>query len=218
MFTVKIYRAGGVVVEKETITAGMVGWKIRLAFSPIWKRVAKWAYFRAGETTTEPVKIAGGDAVVEMEVPWEVLATAGEYLEIAIKGISGDGDTVIPTTYINLGMIQEGAGEEEGSEPSPTPLEALWLALGNLTELNTETKESLVVAINEVLAKANTGGSGEGGTGQSFKVGDGLKLDLETNTLFVDTASEVEADNTKPITSAAVYTTVGNIEVLLSTI
>lgn len=52
----------------------------------------------------------------------------------------------------------------------------------------------------------------------SFNVGNGLKFDQQTNTLSVDTADIVEKDNTLPITSAAVYTTVGNIEALLETI
>lgn len=51
-----------------------------------------------------------------------------------------------------------------------------------------------------------------------YNIGSGLLLDEETNTLSVDTATTVEEDNTRPITSAAVYTTVGNIEILLETI
>lgn len=62
----------------------------------------------------------------------------------------------------------------------------------------------------------DTGVSASGGA--SYKIGEGLKLDLNTNTLSVDTATEVEADNTKPITAAAVHETVGNIEALLGTI
>lgn len=54
--------------------------------------------------------------------------------------------------------------------------------------------------------------------GAQYIIGDGLKLDVETNTLSVDTVDAVEEDNTKPVTSAAVYETVGNIEVLLETI
>lgn len=52
----------------------------------------------------------------------------------------------------------------------------------------------------------------------AYKIGHGLKLDESTNTLSVDTADEVEQDNTLPVTSAAVAATVGNIEVLLGTI
>ena len=56
----------------------------------------------------------------------------------------------------------------------------------------------------------------EGG-GFGYQIGNGLKV-TGTNTLEVDTATNVEQDNTLPITSAAVYTTVGNIEILLGTI
>lgn len=49
-----------------------------------------------------------------------------------------------------------------------------------------------------------------------YQIGSGLKLDAATNTLSVDTADAVEEDNTKPITSAAVFVEVGNIEALLA--
>lgn len=51
----------------------------------------------------------------------------------------------------------------------------------------------------------------------SIIVGDGLKI-TDTGRLSVDTADDVEKDNSKPITSAAVYTEVGNINALLATI
>lgn len=54
------------------------------------------------------------------------------------------------------------------------------------------------------------------GSGMDYAIGHGLKV--ENNVLLVDTAQEVEQDNTLPITSAAVHTTVGNIEILLKTI
>ena len=49
-----------------------------------------------------------------------------------------------------------------------------------------------------------------------IRVGDSLKI--TGGVLSVDTASSVEKDNTKPVTSGAVYTEIGNIEVLLSNI
>lgn len=56
----------------------------------------------------------------------------------------------------------------------------------------------------------------ETGGGAPYKIGYGLKV-LD-NTLMVDAADAVEQDNTKPVTSAAVYTEVGNINALLATI
>lgn len=57
---------------------------------------------------------------------------------------------------------------------------------------------------------------GGGGSGTSFTTDE--TLTLKNGILGVNTAKAVEADNTLPITSAAVHTTVGNIEVLLQTI
>lgn len=47
-----------------------------------------------------------------------------------------------------------------------------------------------------------------------IKVGQNLKIDAN-GVLSVDTANTVEQDNTKPVTSAAVHTQLGNIEALL---
>lgn len=55
-------------------------------------------------------------------------------------------------------------------------------------------------------------------------IGEGLPFNIdntliyENNTLGVNTATNAEQDNTLPITSAAVYETLGNIEILLGTI
>lgn len=50
-----------------------------------------------------------------------------------------------------------------------------------------------------------------------IKVGKNLIIS-EDGTLSVDTASAVQQDNTKPVTSGAVYLQIGNIEALLNTI
>ena len=50
--------------------------------------------------------------------------------------------------------------------------------------------------------------------GVNFKLDETLRL--EDGVLKVNTAKKVEKDNTLPVTSAAVHTTVGNIEVLLA--
>ena len=54
-------------------------------------------------------------------------------------------------------------------------------------------------------------------TGGGYRV-DPVTLKLENGMLSVNTANTAEQDNTQPITSAAVYTQLGNIEVLLSAI
>lgn len=82
--------------------------------------------------------------------------------------------------------------------------------IGDLADLTTEAKTNLVAAINEAARS--------GGGGTKYQIGNGLILDAKTNTLAVDTANAVEQDNTKPITSSAVYAVVGNINALLATL
>lgn len=103
------------------------------------------------------------------------------------------------------------AGAEPPDEPSKRWFDAIQAQIGDLSKLTTKAKDNLVAAINEA---ARSGG----GSGGGYNIGSGLKLDAETNTLSVDTAESVEKDNTKPVTSAAVYTEVGNINALLATI
>lgn len=56
----------------------------------------------------------------------------------------------------------------------------------------------------------------EGNPGVSFETDATLKL--ENGVLSVNTVNAVEEDNTLPVTSAAVYSQLGNIEILLGTI
>ena len=61
---------------------------------------------------------------------------------------------------------------------------------------------------------ALTGRLGGGGGSVPYKIGAGLKV--VEGELMVDTANAVEQDNTRPVTSAAVYVEIGNIEALLA--
>ena len=63
--------------------------------------------------------------------------------------------------------------------------------------------------------KGQLGGTAGGG-GIPDRIGAGLKV--EESVLMVDTANVVEEDNTKPVTSAAVYVEIGNIEALLASL
>lgn len=59
-------------------------------------------------------------------------------------------------------------------------------------------------------------GGAAGGGGVPYQNGAGLKV--EENVLMVDAANAVEEDNTKPVTSAAVFVEIGNIEALLASL
>ena len=74
---------------------------------------------------------------------------------------------------------------------------------------------------NELIQEKikNSGGSSGGSSGSTtnLKAGENINI-TDDGYISVVTTNEVEEDNTKPITSAAVYTEVGNINVLLKTI
>lgn len=195
----------------ELLTAGMAkAVTVEFVFSDDWDGLTKTAVFSAGRTTVDVLESAwDGNKVV---VPHEILADAGPIARVGVYGANADG-LILPTVWVTLGKVMPAA--EPSGDPGADPTLPIWAQLqkqiGDLDDLQTYNKGNLVDAINEARS---SGGSGGGG----YTIGDGLKLDVATNTLSVDTAAAVEKDNTKPVTSAAVYTEVGNINALLATI
>lgn len=195
----------------ELLTAGMAkAVTVEFVFSNDWSGLTKTAVFSAGRTTVDVLESAwDGNKVV---VPHEILADAGPIARVGVYGANADG-LILPTVWVTLGKVMPAA--EPSGDPGADPTLPIWAQLqnqiGDLDDLQTYNKGNLVDAINEARS---SGGSGGGG----YTIGDGLKLDAATNTLSVDTAAAVEKDNTKPVTSAAVYTEVGNINALLATI
>ena len=195
----------------ELLTAGMSkAVTVQFVFSPEWDGLTKTAVFSNGKTTVDVLAANwDGDTV---HVPHEVLAVPGRHARVGVYGADESG-VVLPTVWVSLGKVQPGA--DPSGDASADPSLPVWAQLqsqiGDLDDLQTYNKGNLVDAINEARS---SGGSGGGG----YTIGDGLKLDAATNTLSVDTAAAVEKDNTKPVTSAAVYTEVGNINALLATI
>ena len=195
----------------ELLTAGMAkAVTVQFVFSPEWDGLTKTAVFSNGKTTVDVLAANwDGDTV---HVPHEVLAVPGRHARVGVYGADESG-VVLPTVWVSLGKVQPGA--DPSGDASADPSLPVWAQLqsqiGDLDDLQTYNKGNLVDAINEARS---SGGSGGGG----YTIGDGLKLDAATNTLSVDTAEAVEKDNTKPVTSAAVYTEVGNINALLATI
>ena len=195
----------------ELLTAGMSkAVKVQFVFSPEWDGLTKTAVFSNGKTTVDVLAANwDGDTV---PVPHEVLAVPGRHARVGVYGADESG-VVLPTVWVSLGKVQPSA--DPSGDASADPSLPVWAKLqnqiGDLDDLQTYNKGNLVDAINEARS---SGGSGGGG----YTIGDGLKLDAATNTLSVDTAEAVEKDNTKPVTSAAVYTEVGNINAMLATI
>lgn len=95
-------------------------------------------------------------------------------------------------------------------------LQTIQSQIGDLADLTTEAHDTLVAAINEIKETGSSGYATKDKAG-TIKVGDNLKIS-EDGVLSVDTTDTAQQDNTKPMTSAGVYTLAGNIEVLLATL
>lgn len=120
----------------------------------------------------------------------------------------------------NLPYLVSDHAAVDGQDPAPTP--SVWEQYVTQLTAVVEAAVPPTGSPGQVLTKTEDGTiwatpSGGGGGG-GYTIGPGLKLDPESNILSVDTADAVEEDNTRPVTSAAVFTTVGNIDALLATI
>lgn len=100
---------------------------------------------------------------------------------------------------------------DENKVESSQEFSALTNALQKVDGLQNEIEQAVQEA-NDAADRAEEAAGSAGG----FLVGDGLIM--EGGVLSVDTAKEVEEDNTKPVTSGAVYTQLGNVEALLASI
>ena len=218
------------------IPKGIVGATVSIEYNDsVWDTLRKTVVFRSA--VVKDVLDAGN----EVRVPAEVVSRAGVNLYMGVYGVDAANHVVIPTIWTELGMIHGAAAPSGDSSADPSlPVWAqIQAAIGNLDDLGTDAKSSLVAAVNEALTKgggevdpaavqkivdeyltANPPQAGSPATADKLgmvKVGNGLSI-TKDGTLSVDTADKAEKDNTKPITAAGVYTEIGNINALLATI
>ena len=120
-------------------------------------------------------------------------ALASNILRVPVAGILKDGIIGAETGEGDAAARQQDAGADDPADSvAPLPL----------------TLDPAEVQLTLALDAVETGGAGSWGIGAGLKVVDGK--------LTVDTADKVEEDNTKPVTSAAVFVQTGNIEALLA--
>ena len=196
--------------ETAMLVAGTVNiYTASFAFDAAWDGLQRTAVFAVDGITRE--QLLQDDACT---VPWEVLVD-GNRLRVGVYGTKADG-TRLPTIWTERRLyINPGAGPtQEAADPSPTLVEQLLGRIGDPANLKTEDKSSLVAAINEIKETGSSGYATKDKAG-TIKVGDNLKIS-EDGVLSVDTTDTAQQDNTKPMTSAGVYTLAGNIEVLLA--
>ena len=90
-------------------------------------------------------------------MPWELLRTEGD-INCYIRGIGADGKLKMRTNEANLGTVLGSAQDDVPGSASPTPevCDELAAKIGEPTELETEAKDNLVAAVNEVKHTADS--------------------------------------------------------------
>lgn len=156
MITIKCEKAAAHLTSPpELLTAGMCkAVSVKFEYSDDWSGLQKTAVFTNGRKTVDV--LPGSWDGERTDIPPEVLAEAGRWV---FAGIYGTDDTgvVLPTVWVRLERVKcaaDPSGDESAGPELPVWAQIL-AQIGNLSELDTAAKESLVAAINEIF---NTGG------------------------------------------------------------
>lgn len=153
----------------------------------------KVSAIREGEAVATVTPFTGGIVTADLVIPFYLIG------RIAVN------DVVIYTMFADgTGIILH---REDGTGRGGSGISA-----------TIENNILKLIADDTGSGGGNTGGNtGGGGSAASFPIDDTLKRSAD-GVLSVNTADAVEQDNTRPVTSAAVHTVVGNIETLMKLI
>ena len=117
------------VENKEKLTSGSVGIPVHYTFSDDWNDLTRVAVFRNDDDSDSQIDIILTSSN-ECTIPWENLKhpdTIDTVVFAGVYGSDGNGDIVIPTIWVSLGAVVEGAvrGNASGAEPTPDMLAQL---------------------------------------------------------------------------------------------
>lgn len=159
MITIKCDKRNAQSERLELLTSGSAGIQVRFEFSPEWEGLNIMPCFCCGDPNDPTVLRTSGLSDGECCVPQEVLTTAGKAVWAGAYGYSDDGTVIIPTVWTLMGICRNGVDPyaDPGAAPQLPGWSQLESLLGELSDLETEDKSSLVAAINEVYD--HSGGS-----------------------------------------------------------
>lgn len=135
----------------KAIPRGVVGAKVGLEYDgEMWSGLTKKVLFTNGLRTVELLN--PGDLVV---LPPEVVDTVGKNVSVGVCGTDATGKLIIPTLWTALSWVRDAVPVEADEAAAPTP--PIWAQLlamiGNLKNLETDAKDNLVAAVNELVAR-----------------------------------------------------------------
>ena len=146
MLTFQFTDVIGFMSESDELTSGMVGKQVQILVDESWQNLSRTYVFRAGGVC----RTADGSEPIAV-IPEAVLAQPFQKLYVGVYCTDAQGNLVIPTMMAEGPLIRYGANPAEDSTGIDLPVwKALQNQIGNLQELETRDKTSLVAAINEL--------------------------------------------------------------------
>ena len=207
--------------------------ELEFSFSSEWEGMEKTAQFIQGEKVYSvilvddkcylPTEITEGSFFITVfGYAGERRGTTRKLQEVLYDSGFGQGEVPVPPTpdlYAQL-LVKIDEAVKQAEQAVKDAQSVVMNMSVSATSLPSSSDATVDKTIDEQgRVHLNFGiPRGSEGSGSSYKIGHGLKLDTPTNTLSVNAVSDFEGDNTLPITAAAVQETVGNIEILLGTI
>lgn len=151
----------GQLTEDALLTSGMAGQTVKLEFDGFWEELSKTVVFVCGgvcqtvQVPQEDIHMTG----ISVTIPAEALV-GGHRLYVGVYGHMDNGAYATPTVMVKGPRVLHGADPTQSPDGGNLPVWAsLQEQIGRLEELNTAAKESLVAAINEILAMAPEAGA-----------------------------------------------------------
>lgn len=111
---IRVYDTFAKIVKQRPISSGMIGGTISVEYDALWADFEKQIVFIGAETKA----VFTNDTMVP--VPKEVIAKAGKRLQIGFIGSDAESNTVIPTFYVDLGVIRQGANSSGDTSTDET--------------------------------------------------------------------------------------------------
>ena len=173
--------------------------------------VAELIYQRPGDAQPYPVAAYREADTLLWDVSSADTDAANDFGKCELRWRVGD---MLAKTHIWITWVDPAM--DTPSETTPPEPEQGWvdkvLATGAAAQTAAEAAKTAAEQAKAAAERAESAAPGG-----NLAIGNGLKFDPDGK-LSVDTAESAEQDNTRPITSAAVYTEIGNIDALLKTI
>ena len=143
-------------MEIREIPKGIIGGQIAIEYAdPMWDGLTKTVVFE-GAVTKDVV-----DAGELVTIPPECVAEAGVVLRVGVCGTDADNNIHVPTIWEGGELGRVRASADPSGDESTDPALPVWAQIldliGDLDDLTTEAKTTMVAAINEAAKKG--GGS-----------------------------------------------------------